>query len=386
MHFLSLEWIYWLCATVAVFWLVPKAWRDYLLMGITFGFLVIYSPPSAGLLSGLTGVVFFLVRPQPLPAWRAWIAGGLVVAVLVAFKLGARADELDPGTVGEVIVPLGLAYYAIRFLLYIIDSYKGVLPEHRLRDFVAYQFFLPTIVVGPIHRFKSFLNDFHYKRWDGAHISEGLQRILYGYAKIVILGNYLVSGIFASYVGQISESHEALSLYLEVVRQGLNLYFQFSGFSDIAIGFGLLLGYKIMENFDWPYLKKNISEFWRSWHMSLTSFAREHVFSVVFANTRSRYVGIFATLVFIGLWHEITVRYLAWGVYHGTGIMVWQGFRSLVDRRGWRITDPGLCKVVHVLSVLATVHFVWFGFVIVRQPNLASVGDIYGRIFLYWWL
>lgn len=386
MHFLSLEWLAWLLAVVAVYWLLPRVWRDAFLVAATFAFLAIYAPLSVALLTGLTVGVYYLVRPRPLPAWRACLGGALIVGVLIAFKLGASATEEPGGFVRDVVVPMGLAYYAIRFLLYVIDSYKGVLPAHDLRAFAAYQFFLPTIVVGPIHRFPAFLDDFHYKRWDADQLSAGLQRILYGYAKIVILGNYLVSGVFAQAIGDLPASQEALALYLEIVRQGLNLYFQFSGFTDIAIGFALLLGYRVMENFNWPYLKANISEFWRAWHISLTSFAREHVFGVVFANTRSRVLGVILTLVFVGLWHEISLRYLAWGVYHGTGIAVWQWWRGRVQAAGWRVANPGLRRVLHAASVLLTVHFVWFSFVLVRQPDLGSAAEIYGRILVYWWL
>lgn len=386
MHFLSPEWLAWLIGVVAVYWLLPRVWRDGFLVAATFAFLALYAPISAGLLTGLTVAIYYLMRPRPLPAWRAWAGGALIVGVLVAFKLGASATEARGDFMRDAVVPMGLAYYAIRFLLYIIDSYKGVLPDHGLRAFVAYQFFLPTMVVGPIHRFPGFLEDLNYKRWDAENLSAGLQRILYGYAKIVILGNYLISGVFAQAIGALPASQESLALYLEIVRQGLNLYFQFSGFTDIAIGFALLLGYRIMENFDWPYLKANISEFWRSWHMSLTSFAREHVFGVVFANTRSRVLGVILTLVFIGLWHEISLRYLAWGVYHGTGIAVWQWWRGQVERAGWQVSQPAPRAVLHAASVLLTVHFVWFSFVLVRQPDLASAGEVYARILITWWL
>lgn len=386
MHFLSLEWLGWLAATLSLYWLAPRSWRDEVLIGLTLTFLLVYSPISAAVLAALTAIVYYLcqVESSALPAWRAWLAAGCVIGALIAFKLGARATEAN--FVRDVAVPLGLAYYAIRFLHYIIDCYKGIIPRHGFRDFIAYQFFLPTIVVGPIHRFHAFSHDLHYKRWDARALSEGAQRILYGYAKIAILGNYVISGVFANYVGALSESYNALSLYLEIVRQGLNLYFQFSGFSDIAIGFSLMLGYRVMENFNWPYMQRNISDFWRSWHMSLTSFAREHVFTVVFANTRRRFIGVIATLVFIGLWHEISLRYLAWGVYHGLGIVIWQAFHSFCEEHGREFTSKPVGAILHVASVLFTVHFVWFSFVIVRQPDLWSALQVYETILLSWWL
>ncbi len=386
MHFLSVEWLGWLFGVVSVYWILPKAWRDVFLGVITLGFLALYSPISAVSLTGLTVAVYFLCNANPLAGWRAMAAGGLVIAILLGFKAMLPSMDMEPGVVRDFVMPLGMAYYAIRFLSYIIDRYKGTLETHRLKDFFLYQFFLPTIVVGPIHRFPAFFNDLKYKRWDASNISLGLQRILYGYAKIVILGNYLIEGVLASHVAALHETNAALATYLDVVIRGLNLYFQFSGFSDVAIGFALLLGYRVMENFNWPYLAKNISEFWRNWHISLTSFAREHVFSLVFAMSRNQYAAIFGTMVFIGVWHELSWRYLVWGAVHGVATMIWAAVNNFQDRRGIAIRNPVLRPFRDAFCILLTVHFVWLSFVIVREPTFPDVLDVYGTIFVYWWL
>ena len=386
MHFLSVEWLGWMFGVVSLYWIFPRVWRDIFLGVVTLGFLAVYSPISAAALTALTVVVYFLCNANPLAGWRAMAAGGLVIAILLGFKWVSPSMDMEPGIIRDFVMPLGMAYYTIRFLSYIIDRYKGTLEAHGLRDFFLYQFFLPTIVVGPIHRFPAFFNDLKYKRWDASNISLGLQRILYGYAKIVILGNYLIEGVLTSHVAQLHKTNAALAAYLDVVLGGLNLYFQFSGFSDVAIGFAMLLGYKIMENFNWPYLAKNISEFWRNWHISLTSFAREHVFSLVFAMSRNQYAAIFGTMVFIGVWHELSWRYLVWGAVHGVATMIWAAANNFQDRHGIAIRNPVLRPFRDVFCILVTVHFVWLSFVIVREPTFLDVLDVYGTIFVYWWL
>lgn len=385
MHFVSAEWLAWMFGTVALYWILPRGVRDVFLAGVTFAFLAFYSPVSVLALTVLTIAVYYMTRVSPLPEWRAIAAGGLVVAVLLFYKIMSPPLGAEQTLVRDVIMPLGMAYYTIRFLSYIIDQYKGTLPQHELRHFIFYQFFLPTIVVGPIHRFPAFFHDIRYKRWDADNLSLGLQRIVYGYAKIVIVGNYLINNVLITELSPLYETSPSLAAYLDIVILGLNLYIQFSGFSDIAIGFGLLLGYRIMENFNWPYLASNISEFWRNWHISLTSFAREHVFALGFAASRSQYVAIFGTLVFIGVWHEFSLRYLVWGAVHGLATIVWQAFDNFQTRHGIAIRNPILRPFRKAFCILLTVHFVWFSFVIVREPTFSDVLAVYKTVLIDWW-
>ena len=254
----------------------------------------------------------------------------------------------------------------------------------RLHDMIVYLFFLPTIVVGPIHRFGRFAADLRRHRWDAALISEGLERILYGYVKIAVLANYLVSGEMARLIGTIPPDQQPLIYYLDMVRIGLNLYFQFSGFSDVAIGFARLLGFRVMENFNWPYLQTNISDFWRSWHISLTSWVREYVYTTVFSLSRNPALGAVATLVIIGIWHEVSLRYLVWGAYHGLGIVAWQQFTRIAGPYLPTI-ETGIAGVaVKAFKILLTVHFVWIGFVLVRQPTLADSWHVISTILFFW--
>ncbi len=224
-------------------------------------------------------------RQDEVSGYRAGGLSSVIIVVLVAYKAVVAAPPED--LLQNVVIPLGLSHYALRVIHYILERYKGTIQAASFGDLVSYLFFLPTIVVGPIHRFPRFYSDLKRHRWDSRLISEGIERLLYGYVKITVLANYLVSGEFARLIGSIDPEKQALIFYLEIVRGGLNLYLQFSGFSNVAIGFARLLGFRVMENFNRPYFQKNISDFWRCWHISLTSWCREYVYTTVFSMSRS---------------------------------------------------------------------------------------------------
>lgn len=382
MHFLSFQWLSWMAATVALYWLIPRRWRDDSLALITLVFLLVHAPLSAGLLCLLTVGSYYLPGSGLPSGSRIAALVAVVVFILGFFKINASVVSTE-AFFREAVIPLGLSYYSFRCLHYLLERYKGNLPNHGFRELVFYLFFLPTIVIGPINRLEPFLRDLRRKRWDAQMLSEGLERLLYGYVKIAVLGNFLVSNRLTIYITGLDPEHQALIQYLFVVQTGLNIYFQFSGFSDIAIGFARLLGYRIAENFHWPYFQKNISDFWRSWHISLSSWGRDYIYTTVFSLSRSAALGALATLLFIGLWHELSLRYVLWGLYHGLGIVIWQRFQRLKVILP-TVEHPLARTLLDGLSILCTVHFVWFSFIIVRQPDLSSVLEIFTTVLFFW--
>jgi len=210
--------------------------------------------------------------------------------------------------------------------------------------------------------------------------SEGLLRILYGYFKIMVLAVFLVSEEFGQYVETISATQIWWSTYLFVIERAFYAYLLFAGYCDIAIGFALLLGYRVMENFDWPFIRKNISEFWRSWHISLSSWVREYAYMTIVATTRRTVLAALVSMVIFGLWHEISLRYVAWGLYHGAGIAIWQNFQK------WKFDVPvprgGIWTYVwHALSIFLTFNFVILSFVLILEPDLGAAMRVYSILF-----
>ncbi|MBP2312895.1 MBOAT family O-acyltransferase [Azospirillum soli] len=387
MSVVSLYWLGWLAGTVALFWAAPSRVRHLVLAAISLAFLTVHAPVSAVVLSVLAVLCFWLPRlsPRPAPAIFAMVLA--IVALLVAYKagiltIGAAFD--DTGAVVRLVMPLGLSYYAFRCIHYLLEHYKGALPPHRFSDFIGYLFFLPTLLAGPIHRFPDYQHDLSQHRWDADTFSRGLERVLYGYAQIVILGNWFASTKLPALIAGIDPSREALIAYLDALRFGLNVYFQFAGYSNVAIGFALLLGFSVIENFDWPFLRRNISEFWRSWHISLSGWCRAYVYMPVVAVTRNVQLGALATMLAIALWHELSLRYVLWGLYHGLGIVAWQLFQrakpALPMLRG-----PVAQGLAVGGSVALTFNFVILSFVLIKEATMPDMLRAYATIFTGTW-
>lgn len=377
MSIVSLTWPLWMMGAVTGHWLLPQALARLWLIALAALFLAYYSPASAAILVSFTLSTYYLAVSRTNLGLKIILVGGVIIAILAWFKVRIAAD-MASGVLG-VAIPLGLSYYALRCIHYLVERYKGSLAPHDFVDFVAYLFFLPTLIAGPIHRFNEFQRDQRRMRWDSAKFSEGLERILYGYVKVTFLANFLVSNRLAHFAAGLGPEHEALGAYVTMLRQGLNGYLQFSGYSDIAIGCGLLLGYRVMENFRWPLLQKNISDFWKCWHISLSSWCREYVYMLVVSFTRRPALAVLATMLAIGLWHEASYRYIVWGAYNGLGIVAWQMFQSATARLPeWNFRQSTwYCVSTHVLAVLVTFHFVMLGFVLVLRPTLADALAFY---------
>jgi alginate O-acetyltransferase complex protein AlgI len=186
--------------------------------------------------------------------------------------------------------------------------------------YLAYNFFLPVLIIGPINRYPEFIRDWQRRRMNSEYFSLGFQRILFGVSKIVIIGNYILTSKSPAFIANIDASHVWLKAYLETVALVLNAYFQFAGYSDIAIGIALLLGFRIMDNFNFPFLATNMQEFWSKYHMSLSAFCRDYIFTPIASYYRTPFIGLIATMIIIGLWHEITIPFLVWGVLQALGI------------------------------------------------------------------
>lgn len=370
MSFLSIEWLIWMWATIGIYWLIARDWRPWFLMAVSLSFLASVDLVSLALLIAAWGMTTVGAMTKRMTLLMLLGVGGVLAAVLAGFKL--QAITTPDSFVEDFGIPLGLSYYTFRCLHVLLERFKGNLANITPLDLACYLFFSPTFVVGPIHRIDTFMRDQKRQRFEITTMVVGAERILFGYVKIVVLSNFLLEGVMEALITHVAATAPWWALYLEVVKDGLNIYLQFSGHCDIAIGFAAMLGFQIIENFNWPYLKRNISEFWQSWHISLSRWCREYIYGPVVAKTRSPALGALATMILIGLWHEISLRYLIWAGYHWLGILAWQKLQLVTPAR--TSFQPTMqSRAMHVACVLLTLHFVWFSFVILTTPRLADV-------------
>lgn len=351
-------------------WLSPARWQPWVILAGTVLFLALKAPISLAIL-GLTTCSSYWLFKAPLSLTTATLLVLVQnITIFVLYKLGVSHATETPT---DRLIPLGLSYYSFRQIHYAIEQYKGKIGPHQFGHYATYMFFLPTLLIGPINRFAPFLRHLYRRRWDPALFSEGLERILYGYAKIVIIGNFLLSNKLSGMVTALETQYEWTANYLRIFNYTLNTYFQFAGYSDVAIGLSLLLGFRVMENFNYPFLAPNINEFWNRWHISLSSWCKDYVYTPMASMTRRPVIGILMTMLVIGLWHEISWKYIVWGVYHGLGIAVWHIYHRSSLRTRLHDKLPGY----PYWAILITFHFVLLSFVIVKEKNWQAMWETY---------
>ena len=361
----------WSGLAVLLSWLLPMRWQVLAIAGCGAGLLASLSMLSLGVLA-TAALLTFLVHRLAAGNKVATIAG--IVVVAGAFVLFMAAGErIGAGIGSSVVLPAGMAFYSLRLIHYLLESYKGNLREHSLGEYLCYQLLPSTLPVGPIHRFDEFLRDLRRRRWDATLFSGGLERILYGLAKLIVIGDYLVGEKLTYGLAAATASPGFTGIYFTSLLFWIKLYVLFSGYSDIAIGFGALMGFRLRENFNWPVVARNIGEFWQRWHMSLSSWCRDYVFAPALSLTRNHVLAVLASMVVLGLWHDLSLRYLLWGGYHGLGIASYRAFDERTSGFFARLPTP-LQRGWHGFAIVLTLHFVLFSFAITSALERLLLG------------
>lgn len=340
---------------VGIFWSTPPRYRWPLLSSATLGFLTYAAPLSVLLLAAIGVTSYLTLRAQPSPLWRYAYA----IAAFSGF-LVLRAYA------GGGFVWFGAAFYVLRATHVVLEGVRGAAGYVSPLEYAHFLLFPPTFAVGPVDRFARFERELLRNRWNPVFFSAGLETILYGYVQIVLLADVLVAKYFHNYT--LSVPQGTWRSWLECIDYGASLYFKFAGYSDIAIGVALLLGVRVMENFDRPYLARNIADFWRRWHISVTSWCRDYVNMPVLALTRHRGASAVSAMVVLGLWHELSPRYLLWGLFHGVGIAIWNGWRSL--RARWPASAGAAARLETAIAWALTMAFVIASFAITKEATL----------------
>jgi alginate O-acetyltransferase complex protein AlgI len=329
--------------TTPLIWIVSKFWHEKIMLAISLLVLCWVAPLSLLLMLFVATTQWLLWKYAMIRLKRIGflLTISLPLIPLIVYKLGQNSDDW--------ILPLGLSYYAFRQIHVAFEYYKGEMKHISLEAYYQYLLFLPVILIGPIHRMPEFQRSLRRLKWQPVIFSEGLERILYGLVKITFLGNYLFSTKLIHYANTLEPS--AFKIYLEAVAFTCNAYVQFSGFSDLAIGMSLLWGIRIMENFNHPFLATNMRDFWKRWHISLSSWCRDYIFQPLMALSRNRILALVAAMLTLSLWHEISVRYILWGSAQAVLIMATVQTRKALPLLSKFINDHAIGKWIGRLWV-----------------------------------
>lgn len=367
-------WIYgiFLILSVAIYWLTPKSFKEYYLLTVSLMFVLYASPFTAMLLFGL-GTLVYLLGGRNMGKKTLLITGLVILlSVLIYFKYVVLIDEvlrkLLPWagvslkiSVPAFALPLGISYFTFKLIHYLVDSYRGTRPHGGYRSFLLYIFFFPILPLGPIERWPNFLREARQLngfKWE--YLTEGLTRIILGLFKKLVLAD-----AFAIFSEKLTTQGLSSTAYWFIIYSyALRIYFDFSGYSDIAIGSARLFGYRIIENFNNPYFKSNLSLFWKNWHMSLTGWFRDYVF-IPLGGSRGSFartlLNSFIVMSLTGIWHGASLNFLTWGLYHAVGLTLLRLYNKIVSPRlpgFWRDS-----KLSAGFGTLLTFHFVVVGWV-----------------------
>lgn len=245
---------------------------------------------------------------------KRWLAVGVTfnVAILALFKYA-----------GIWSLPIGISFYTFQSISYLVDVYRRQSPvQPKYKDLLLYISMFPQLIAGPIVRYDTVAREINERHVSADDLSEGMLRFVRGLGKKVIFANQFSEITTQLFTGVGFEQMTTPDAWLGLVAFALQIYFDFSGYSDMAIGIGRCLGFHFCENFNHPYCCTSITDFWRRWHMSLGSFFRDYVYIPLGGNRRHQIINILVVWMLTGYWHGATLNFLLWGLYFGIIIML----------------------------------------------------------------
>ncbi len=380
MVFSDLLFIYiFLCATLILYFLVRSiAWKNAVLIVASL-FFYAWGEPFYVFLLILSALVNY-VAGLLIENHRAH--GKVIVALTLVFDLGMLAVFKYAGffvenikalfgssiPVPDIVMPIGISFFTFQIISYVIDCHwEKVQVQHNFFNLLMYISLFPQLIAGPIVRYETIEREVSERKTTLSDFSDGLTRFIVGLAKKAIIANNLsivVDKLFGLSDGVLHvESSSIAGVWVGVICFALYVYYDFSGYSDMAIGMGWMLGFHFDENFRYPFVSRSIAEFWQRWHISLGTFFRDYLLYVPIFGKRRKYVSLFLVWFCTGFWHGASWNYIFWGLYFGCFIFL----ETLIGKKRMkRIPAP----LAHLYSLLVIV----IGFGIFKFENLTDLG------------
>lgn len=351
MQFTSMAFAVFLPIVFFLYWAVPNKYRMPFLLLVSYGFYMTFSPGYVLLLLGMSLVAYVVGLHC---SKRNFIAGVILqIGVLAFFKYAGFL----PGLSGSIVVPVGISFYLFKSISYLADVRTGKYePEKKALPLLLYLAFFPDVVSGPINRADVLIPQLKQeKKFDYNRAVYGMRMILWGLFKKMLIADTL-----ARYVNKVFElpgAYMGISYFVVAVFYTIEIYCDFSGYSDMAVGIARLFGICSVENFKSPYFSANIKEFWSRWHISLSSWLRDYVYFPLGGSRKGKvktYLNLMMTFLVSGIWHGANLTFLVWGALHGLYQVLYRFFRNHC-----RIRIP---KIIGVMITFTAVGFAWIFF------------------------
>ena len=359
-------------------WLIAASLLFYAFSGLWYVLLLLFSVFCnylAGLfVSGRKGVLYVAV------AVNLGVLGVFKYLTFLVRTVDQLPDVAIP--VPSIILPVGISFFTFQGLSYVIDVYRNErLKRTRFQDVLLYIALFPQLVAGPIVRYEDVAGEIQSRRHTLEQLANGLRRFIIGLSKKLLIADVCGSVVTLIYSAERSVL-DSRTAWLAAVCYLLQIYFDFSGYSDMAIGLGLCFGFHFKENFNYPYISASIQEFWRRWHISLSTWFREYLYIPLGGNRkgkaktyRNKLIVFFCT----GLWHGANWTFIVWGLWHGFFIVAEDAVKKLfrIEKHGKGGRNP----VMAVLKHLYTLLVVLIGFVIFRADNMEQAASMIRAMF-----
>ncbi|MEO7068520.1 MAG: MBOAT family O-acyltransferase [Rhodanobacter sp.] len=367
------------------YYLTPRRWKSALILFFSYVFYTWWRPDFLVLLVSVTLATYGLalaIDSRQSPRWRKGfltLGVSLNLAALGYFKyfnFGIQAFNSMLGSFGlhpvffsHVLLPIGLSFYTFHAISYLVDIYRKEAPPARnVIDFAAFISLFPHLVAGPVLRYHLLAQQFRERVHSLDRFGKGSMLFMAGFCSKVLIADPVAPLADAAFALQHPHFADA---WIGAFAYTCQLFFDFSGYSTMAIGLALMIGFVFPQNFDDPYWSASITEFWKRWHMSLSNWLREYLYISMGGNRKGRirtYVNLLMTMVLGGLWHGSNWTFLAWGAWHG-------GFLAL---ERYRAEQFGPSQLPRPIRVAGTMLLVVLGWVLFRATTMDDVGTMFG--------
>lgn len=401
MLFNSLEFIIFFPIVVLSYYFLPDRWRWILLLVSSYYFYMCWKPEYVIVLMVSTLIDFFagqkIYHSTNTKLKKTYLIVSLILnlGLLFTFKyynfFNNNIHEFLSSInifygmpYFELLLPVGISFYTFQSLSYIIDLYRGnIKPANHLGIYALYVSFFPQLVAGPIERAKNLLPQFTQLRKGVNYydISNGLKLILWGFFKKVVIADNL--SIYVNIVYAEPSNYNSTQLIAASVFFAFQIYCDFSGYSDIAIGSAKILGYDLMENFRRPYFSSSVVEFWKRWHISLSTWFKDYLYIPLGGNRTLKwkwYYNLFITFLISGFWHGANWTFIVWGTLHGLFFIIYVATNGWLSKVINIKVNQVFMKTIHIVFTFSLVTFAWIFF---RAENISDAVIIVKGIFAF---
>lgn len=403
MIFNSLAFAIFLPVVLALYYILPFKGQNRMLLVASLFFYAWWDWRFLGLLALTILIDFYashaIYRAKTHVRKKQWMLLSIIsnVTVLVIFKysnffvqsfaavLTKLGFSVHVSTLA-LVLPIGISFYTFMSMAYVIDVYRGQLtPTHHLFDFALFVCYFPHLVAGPILRAPQLLPQLtHERRIKREQIRDGISLIVIGYVRKVVIADTL-----APMVGEAFTQMDSLGsgdLILRMYLFAIQLYGDFAGYSDIARGVSKLFGIELNLNFATPYLSQNITEFWRRWHISLSSWLRDYVYIPLGGNRKGKlrtYVNNFLTMLIGGLWHGANWTFVVWGGLNGLYLGIHKAYLDITGKPQKQSPESAKWTLITPFKVFFVFTLAAFAFIIFRSPNFSTASQYILKMFSF---